>query len=334
VPLSLKHTKVSDKADGQDDSLLQPSHWNAEHTFTVPAKKLVGNADDADGPARDISIGEGLELDETSHELRIGGDLFDSQVVVVAANPDFPNARALTDTATIAWDAPAAPNDDEIKGNVQDNSITLAKLDHGTEAQILYYGASGAPTRLAPGVKGSVLVTGRASAASPVVAFTAPSWGFTGAPHAVLRDKKGNGVDGGSFNSGDWRDRALNEELYDVYGFVTLSSNTFTLVAGTYVVEWSAPAFGVSKHQTRLYNKTNSIIIESGTPEDSGNVVTEAGGIQTRSTGIAHFVIPASKDLSIQHRCYITNATDGLGANANFSGHSEIYTIVKIWRLE
>ena len=323
MAISLKHNKVSDKADGQDDSLLQPSHWNAEHKFIVPAKKLVGNSDDAEAPAEDISVGLGLELVDGA--LQFGGD--DAQVLVAVADTVFPGARAVTDTTTVTWDKPDAPDQNKIKANVPDNAITLAKLEHGTEAQILYYGTDGSPIRLAPGVKGSVLVSGIASAVGPpVVAFTAPSWGFAGAPHAVLRDKKGNGVQGGGFTNGEWRDRVLNNEQYDTYDFVTLASNKFKLVAGTYVVEWSAPAFSVTQHQSRLWNDTDSLILESGTAEVSGTT-------QNRSLGIAKFTIAAGKDLIIQHRCDITKATDGFGSAANYNDMSEIYTLVKIWRV-
>ena len=42
---------------------------------------------------------------------------------------------------------------------VANNAITLAKLEDGTQGDILYYGASGAPTRLGFGTSGDVLTT-------------------------------------------------------------------------------------------------------------------------------------------------------------------------------
>jgi hypothetical protein len=44
------------------------------------------------------------------------------------------------------------------------NAVTLAKLEDGTQGDILYYGASGAPTRLGAGSSGDVLTTGGGSA--------------------------------------------------------------------------------------------------------------------------------------------------------------------------
>jgi hypothetical protein len=42
---------------------------------------------------------------------------------------------------------------------IQDNNVTLAKLGDGTQGDILYYGASGAPTRLGFGTSGDFLKT-------------------------------------------------------------------------------------------------------------------------------------------------------------------------------
>ncbi|MPY72155.1 MAG: hypothetical protein GEU92_19010 [Alphaproteobacteria bacterium] len=49
-----------------------------------------------------------------------------------------------------------------------DNAVTLAKLEDGTEGDTLYYGASGAPTRLAVGTAGQVLAVNAGA--------TAPEW--------------------------------------------------------------------------------------------------------------------------------------------------------------
>lgn len=50
-----------------------------------------------------------------------------------------------------------------------DNAVTLAKLEDGTEGDTLYYGASGAPTRLAKGTAGQVYRQNSGE--------TAPEWG-------------------------------------------------------------------------------------------------------------------------------------------------------------
>ena len=47
---------------------------------------------------------------------------------------------------------------------IADNAVTLTKQADGTQGQIVYYGASGAPTALAVGTSGQVLTSGGASA--------------------------------------------------------------------------------------------------------------------------------------------------------------------------
>ena len=44
-----------------------------------------------------------------------------------------------------------------VTANIADDDVTLAKLEDGTQGDILYYGASGAPARLGFGVDGQLL---------------------------------------------------------------------------------------------------------------------------------------------------------------------------------
>ena len=57
---------------------------------------------------------------------------------------------------------------------IADNAVTLAKLEHGTQGDILYYGASGTPARLGTGSDGQVLTSG-GSGANP--AWETPTTG-------------------------------------------------------------------------------------------------------------------------------------------------------------
>ena len=59
---------------------------------------------------------------------------------------------------------------------IDDNAVSLAKLADGTQGQVLYYGASGAPTLLNHGTSGHFLKT-QGSGANPV--WAAPSGGGT-----------------------------------------------------------------------------------------------------------------------------------------------------------
>lgn len=145
---------------------------------------------------------------------------------------------------------------------------------------------------------------------------------------ALIADEQPDNTNGGTFTSGSWVTRTLNTEVSDTDGIVSLSSNVFTLGAGTYLIEWSAPAYQVGNHQSRLYDDTNSTVIEYATVEYASN----SSGVQTRSFGATKVTISASTGYKVEHRCSTTSATYGLGAGANF-GNNLFLTQVKITKL-
>ena len=146
---------------------------------------------------------------------------------------------------------------------------------------------------------------------------------------AVIADVKAYNVHGGAFTAGAWQTRDLNTELDDPENIVTIASNQFTLQAGTYLVEWSAPAYKVSRHSTRLQNITDSTTDSEGTSE----YAVESDNTQTASTGASIVTITAAKTFQIQHRGSLTRATNGFGVSSSISGHNSVYTLVKIHKM-
>jgi len=71
-----------------------------------------------------------------------------------------------------------------VGSKLADNAITLAKMEDGTQGDILYYGASGAPTRLGFGTSGDFLKT-QGTGANPVWA-TVSTYDGTPRWHAYL----------------------------------------------------------------------------------------------------------------------------------------------------
>jgi len=68
------------------------------------------------------------------------------------------------------------PTDDSITtAKIVDNAVTLAKLEDGTQGDILYYGASGAPARLGFGTSGTFLKT-QGTGANPAWAAAGGAW--------------------------------------------------------------------------------------------------------------------------------------------------------------
>jgi hypothetical protein len=146
---------------------------------------------------------------------------------------------------------------------------------------------------------------------------------------ATISDVKASGGDGGTATSGSYQTRTLNT-LSDPLGIVTsLSSNQFTLPAGTYHVEANAPGYAVGRHKIKLRNVTDGSDAIIGSSENS----TPAAAVQTRSHLNGIVTITSSKTFELQHRVNTTAGTNGFGVSSVF-GDSETYSIVKIRRLK
>lgn len=145
--------------------------------------------------------------------------------------------------------------------------------------------------------------------------------------YAVIADQKASGTQGGTFTSGSWATRDLNTEVFDPDGIVAISSNHFTLAAGTYRIWWAAPASGVDSHQTRLQNTTDASTVAVGSAAFDNAVNVYSNGW---SIGEARVTIAGNKDFEIQHQCQTTNATDGYGVAQMGFSVNEQYTIVRI----
>jgi hypothetical protein len=144
---------------------------------------------------------------------------------------------------------------------------------------------------------------------------------------AILEDQKAQNTAGGTFTNGADRTRDLNTEVSDPDGIVTISANQFTLGAGKYEIDWSAPAFQTIQHQSSLYNVTSTAEVKRGSSETA----SAAGNVQTRSVGSAIVTLSASAAFEIRHRCNTTSATNGFGLAGNFG--TEVYTRVRIRKI-
>ena len=142
---------------------------------------------------------------------------------------------------------------------------------------------------------------------------------------AVIADRKSQNTNGGTITAGAWRTRDLNTEIADADGIVSISSNQFTLQAGTYYVVAHVPVVdGNDRAGIRLYNSTDSSVTETG------ESVFQPVNLNCTYRIYARFTISGAKVFEIQDRRDGTYNTYGGGVAGNYG--TETYTVVEIFK--
>ena len=170
----------------------------------------------------------------------------------------------------------------------------------------------------ADGTSGQVLKTD----GSGNLSFAADSGGKF-VSYAIIADQKSSGVQGGTFTTGAYRTRDLNTEIADADNIVSISSNQFTVQAGTYLIRAIAPGFNVSRHITVIYDVTGSAYGTEGTAAYSVNTMTYSS-VYYRKT------ISSANVFEVRHRCQTTRASNGFGVESDISTNT--YTVVQIFK--
>ena len=156
---------------------------------------------------------------------------------------------------------------------------------------------------------------------------TAPSGLYSSV--AIIGDVKSAGTAGGSSSATTHNIRDLNTEISDVDGIVSISSNRFTLAAGTYTIHFATCAFATDGTVARLRDYTNSAYVGEGMSESfTGN--NNVGGHVTGST-----VVTPSGSTAYELHMYTQTAqsANGLGSQGAGEGGgagSDIYTLITI----
>jgi hypothetical protein len=171
-------------------------------------------------------------------------------------------------------------------------------------------------------------------------------------PYLEIIDQKVSGTSAGTFTGGTWRTRDLTNVVFDDFSFATNPGfylglgGDFTLNAGLYYCDISAPAFNVNEHVARLADVTDdpgdsAPTVVLGTSEFAADtelwrdfedrVMLVASASQTRSFVTGRFQLSGTRTLEVQHRCSNTQTTDGFGSDGLFYGTNNVYTVVKMW---
>lgn len=168
------------------------------------------------------------------------------------------------------------------------------------------------------------------SSAEPVLASTVTGGAGLTRYVAVIGDVKAYNEEGGTAVATTWTPRVLSTEIKDDDSIVSLTTgdNSFTLVAGTFFIEWHAPFFKTQRTTTRLYDLTGTSPIAFG---------SATYAYTTHDIGISYgaFIVTIGSPNAYRIDYYATNgmADEGLGLAHDVSSTSSIYTMVYIHKI-
>lgn len=166
-------------------------------------------------------------------------------------------------------------------------------------------------------------------------------------PYFEIIDQKDPGILGGGAAGQDFVARDLTTVIHNDFATdTTLASTTgdggdFTLPAGAYHIEASAPAFNVGGHTARLADVTTlpsatAPTVVLGTVENSIRVDGVPAGeesTQTRSEVVGRFTLSGLTKLELQHRTQFDDLFSGFGAGSAFYTVDNLYATVRIWQI-
>jgi hypothetical protein len=158
-----------------------------------------------------------------------------------------------------------------------------------------------------------------------IIGINGDSGGGGGTPYtpsiAILRDEKSSGTNGGSSAASTWNNRTINTEVSDIKNIVTLASNQFTPIAGTYKIDVSAATHGGGGvHKLRLYNVTQDAVVAYGL---NGRGPTQSQAYPTTLKTI--FTANGTDAYRIDHYTNAAVANTGLGFPTSITGVNEVY---------
>lgn len=222
-----------------------------------------------------------------------------------------------------------------VTANIADDDITLAKLEDGTQGDILYYGASGAPARLGFGTDGDFLKT-QGTGANPV-------WASAGG--LVLITSSNLTAEASSWDFTDCFS-ATYENYFILVDNLTVATENVDLrfnvgtsdLSTTRTIRWSSSQWGSTNGAVTVYytyTDTNGLRIADGLhnavagwsgafyvfrPQDSGTQTRIWGTAQSYSSAASeqdyvhifggNVALPNTTDVSMQFTASSGNVGD------------------------
>ena len=147
---------------------------------------------------------------------------------------------------------------------------------------------------------------------------------------AYLVDRKNQNTNGGTATGGGHYQRDLNTIVYDSGMSISISSNSFTIPnAGTYVIEWSAPAHRCDNHTCRLRQSSPTDVSHG---EGHNEYTSSSTSVSNRSFGVARVVQTQSHTYKLMHRVATTKSSNGFGVASNNHANHDQYSWVRIYQ--
>jgi hypothetical protein len=156
--------------------------------------------------------------------------------------------------------------------------------------------------------------------------YNGSAWRILDRPLLHLREQQTANTAGTTITTGAFRTMVLNTEVTDEIGS-TLSSNQWTLPAGSYEIIATPPA-GASGSASSFLMKTKLRNVTDGSDTIIGPTATTPAGAVSPAPLVGRFTIAASKTFEFQMRC-----TTEITLPAANLGVVEVYAEVMIWRV-
>ena len=146
---------------------------------------------------------------------------------------------------------------------------------------------------------------------------------------SILRDVKNIGIHGGTFTSGDWVVRDINDVLIDEIG-ASIAANQITLPEGKYQIDATAPAHGAGSSILAWRKVSTGNVVRGQNVRSTGDDDTTAF-MNTKQYVTADDVTNGDNIFELVHQCETTNIDDGLGYASGLM--AEVYAQVTITKV-
>ena len=142
-----------------------------------------------------------------------------------------------------------------------------------------------------------------------------------------IQHQEASSANGGASSSDTFNDTVLNATIINEITGASLSSNNFTLPAGTFVIYAQRRSFKANRNFLALYSVTNSGLAKIGQSNYGGN----GGQTETTATLYEKITLGASHTYKLQHYTETARSNDGLvvASNKTTNAHADVL----IWQV-